>query len=407
MSAEQDHSSTPSAISRLHKDPWDFSLAVGGPLFRFLYGAHLTNDACQLVRRRIFVFAALTWLPLLVLSAFDGHLLGGNVAVPFLKDVGSHVRFLLAMPLLIAAELIVHDRLRPVARMFLERHIIPEREQPRFEAALSSAIRLRDSMIAELILIVVVYLVGVTVIWRHYAVLDTATWYATPAADGIRLTRAGVWYGYVSIPILQFLVFRWYYRILIWMRLLWQVSRIDLSLIPTHPDRVGGLGFLTLTPRAFAPLLVAHGAVLSAGLAMQIFYLGSNLTQFKSEVLMVVIFMLCLFLLPLLVFTPQLARAKRAGLREYGTLAEKYGRAFDTKWLRGQAGEEPLLGSSDIQSLADLGNSVAVVASMRISLVTRDAIILLSALTIAPVIPLLLTLMPLEDLLKKLLGILL
>ena len=380
---------------------------MGGPLFRFLYGAHLTNDACQLVRRRIFVFAALAWLPLLVLSAFDGHLLGGNVAVPFLKDVGSHVRFLLAMPLLIAAELIVHDRLRPVARMFLERHIIPEREQPRFEAALSSAIRLRDSMIAELILIVVVYLVGVTVIWRHYAVLDTATWYATPTADGIRLTRAGVWYGYVSIPILQFLVFRWYYRILIWMRLLWQVSRIDLSLIPTHPDRVGGLGFLTLTPRAFAPLLVAHGAVLSAGLAMQIFYLGSNLTQFKSEVLMVVIFMLCLFLLPLLVFTPQLARAKRAGLREYGTLAEKYGRAFDTKWLRGQAGEEPLLGSSDIQSLADLGNSVAVVASMRISLVTRDAIILLSALTIAPVIPLLLTLMPLEDLLKKLLGILL
>ena len=154
-------------------------------------------------------------------------------------------------------------------------------------------------------------------------------------------------------------------------------------------------------------MLVTHGAVLSAGLANQIFYLGGNLTQFKFEILMVVIFMLCLFLGPLLVFTPNLVRTKRAGLREYGTLAEGYGRAFDAKWLRGQAGNEPLLGSADIQSLADLGNSGAVVQSMRISLVTKEAIILIAAVTIAPVVPLVLTLMPLEELLKKLFGILL
>jgi hypothetical protein len=324
-----------------------------------------------------------------------------------MKDVASHVRFLLAMPLLIGAELIVHERLRIVAKMFIERHVIPENERSRFESAVASALRLRDSKIAEVVLVALVYVVGVTLVWRRYAMLNTATWYATPTAGGSHLTIAGVWYGYVSVPILQFLVLRWYYRILVWMRLLWQISRMDLSLIPTHPDRVGGLGFLTLTPRAFAPLLVAHGAVLSAGLASQIFFLGGNLTQFKSEVLLLVVFMLCLFLAPLLVFTPHLARAKRLGLREYGTLAENYGRAFDTKWLRGQAGDEPLLGSSDIQSLADLGNSVAVVQSMRVSLVTKEAVILLSVLTIAPIMPLLLTLMPLEELLKKLLTVLL
>jgi hypothetical protein len=85
-----------------------------------------------------------------------------------------------------------------------------------------------------------------------------------------KLPLAGAWYGYVSVPILQFLVFRWYYRILIWERLLWQVSRIELSLVPTAPDRAGGPGVLTFTPRAFALLLVAHGVVLAAGLANQI-----------------------------------------------------------------------------------------------------------------------------------------
>jgi hypothetical protein len=56
---------------------------------------------------------------------------------------------------------------------------------------------------------------------------------------------------------------RWYFRIFIWMRFLWQVSRIELSLVPTHPDRVGGLGFLGNTVYAFTPLAVAHGAQLA------------------------------------------------------------------------------------------------------------------------------------------------
>jgi hypothetical protein len=390
-----------------HVDPSAFSLVVGGPLFRLLRGARLCDDALGLVRRRILVFSLVAWLPLLVLSAVDGHLLGASVAIPFLMDVGVHVRFLVAMPLLIVAELFVHMRLRVAANMFMERHVIPDSEKPRFEAAVASAARLRDSVLAEVLLIALVYLVGVTVIWRHYVALPTATWYATPDPGGIRLTLAGAWFGYVSVPILQFLLFRWYYRILIWTRLLWQVSRIKLSLVPTHPDRAGGLGFLGFTSRAFSPLMVAHGAALAAGLANQIFYLGASLPQFKFEILSVVVFMMCLFLGPLLVFSPQLAAAKRAGLGEYGTLAEGYVRAFDTKWLRGQAGDESLLGSADVQSLADLGNSFAVVQSMRIALVTKEAMVLVAAATLAPVVPLILTLMPLEELLKKVVGILL
>ena len=121
-----------------------------------------------------------------------------------------------------------------------------------------------------------------------------------------------------------------------------------------------------------------------------------------------VAFVLVLLLGPLLLFALQLAQAKRTGLREYGTLAERYVREFDAKWMRrSPPAGEPLVGSADIQSLADLGNSYEVVRTMRLSPITRDAIVRLGAATLAPILPLMLTMMPFEELVKVLFGILL
>jgi hypothetical protein len=276
----------------------------------------------------------------------------------------------------------------------------------RFEAAVASALRLRNSMLAEVLLIAFVYLVGVLLIWRQYFVLDTATWYAVPTGAGLQLSLTGVWYGYVSLPIFQFLFIRWYFRMFIWARFLWQVSRLDLRLVPTHPDRVGGLGFLANMVYAFIPLAVAHGAMVAGPLANRILYLGATLPEFKIEIAVLVVFLLGVVLGPLLVFAPQLAQAKRTGNREYGTLAERYVREFDAKWLRGGApAEEALVGSGDIQSLADLSNSFEVVRTMRITPVTTEALLRLVAATLAPLVPLALTMMSLEELLKRLIGI--
>jgi hypothetical protein len=385
----------------------DFSLVLGGPLYQLLRQAHLSDDALMLQRRRIVVISLLAWLPLAVLAALGGRLFGSDVAVPFLLDVDVHVKFLVAMPLLVAAELVVHQRMRSLALTFRERNLVSDAAAARLDAAVASAYRLRNSVTAEVVLIAIVYIVGVTIIWRQYVALDAATWYATPSVGGSNLTLAGVWYGYVSLPIFQFLLCRWYFRIFIWARLLWQVSRIELNLVPTHPDRVGGLGFLAATSHAFVPLLMAHGALLAGNLASQIFHAGASLTQFKLEILLLVILMVILVVGPLLVFAPQLAAARRTGLREYGTLAQRYVRDFDAKWVRGAvAADEPMLGSGDIQSLADLGNSYSIIQDMRIVPVTRQAMLQLGAVTLAPITPLLLTLMPLEELLQKLFGIL-
>jgi len=387
--------------------PEDFSLILGGPLYQLLRRAHLSDDALELVRQRTIVIVAIVWAPLLVLSILEGHAWGAPGSVAFLRDIEANARFLIAMPLLILAELIVHRRMRLVVRQFRERELVPDAALTRFYAAVESAFRLRNSVLAEILLIAVVYIVGVMVVWRHYVAIPTATWYATPAADGLKLSLTGMWYVYVSVPCFQFLLLRWYYRIFVWARFLRQVSRIELSLIPTHPDRVGGLGFLSNVAFAFTPIAVAHGVLLAGVLANRIFYAGAALTDFKAEMALLVLFVMCVVLGPFLVFAPQLAAAKRTGLREYGTLAERYVREFDAKWLRGGAPpDEPLVGSGDVQSLADLANSFDVVKTMRIAPVTRDALIRLAGATLAPVVPLALTMMSLEELLKKLFGML-
>lgn len=389
-------------------EPADFSLVLGGPLYQLFRRAHLTGNTLELLWRRVITISLLAWLPLLILAACTGQLLGGTAAVPFLLDVEVHVRLLVAVPLLVFAELLVHERMRLLPTQFLSRRLISETTRAQFDAALASATRLRNSVLAEVLLIAFVYGVVVLIIWPHYGTLRTTTWYAVPTGTGSHLTLVGRWYVYVSIPILQFLFLRWYFRVFIWARFLWQVSRIDLHLIPTHPDRVGGLGFLANSAYGFVPLAVAHGAILAGWIANRIFHLGNELVAFKPEIAVMLILVQGLVFVPLLLFATQLAQAKRTGLREYGALAERYVREFDAKWLRGGApASEPLVGSADIQSLADLGNSFEVVQAMRIAPITRHAVVQLALATLLPISPLLLTIMPLDEWLRKLAGVLL
>jgi hypothetical protein len=391
----------------LLQDPYDFSLVLGGPLYQLLRRAYLCGEALELLGRRILVISLLAWLPLLVLSAWSGKALGGGTTVPFLLDVEVHVRFLVALPLLILGELVIHVRMRPLVQQFLACDLVPERERPRFEAAVVSALRWRNSVVAEVCLIGLVYGVGILIIWRHYVALETTTWYAVPAGEKLQPSLAGWWYGYVSLPIFQFMLLRWYFRLCIWVRFLWQVSRLELSLVPTHPDGAGGLGFLSLNVPAFTPLLLAQGSLYAGMLANRIFFLGAKLPEFITDLALWAAVLLFAVLGPFLVFLPQLWRAKRRGLLEYGVLAQRYVREFDHKWLRGGAAtDEPLVGSGDIQSLADLGNSFAVIRTMRLVPFTKETVLQLLVATIAPVLPLTLTMVPLDELLRRLLGVL-
>jgi len=385
----------------------DFSIVIGGPLFQTLRRAHLTGDALELVRRRIVVFALLAWLPLLALSILDGKAWGDAVAVPFLYDVDVHARFLVALPLLIVAELVVYKRMRAVVAQFVTLGLVRGAVRERFDAAIASAMRLRNSVVAEVLLMALVYGVGILFVWRHYAALATPTWYATPEEGNLLLGLAGWWYVLVSLPLFQFILVRWYFRIFIWARFLWQVSRMEVAYAPMHPDRNGGIGFVSRIGYAFAPLLLAQGTLLAGMMANHIFFEGASLASFKLEIAAFVAIMVGVVLAPLLVFIPPLARAKRSGMRDYGHLAKRYVDEFDAKWLQpAAAGAEPLVGSADVQSLADMGNSFEVVRNMRLVPITRDTLLQLVVMTLLPVAPLLLTMISPEELLGQLLKVL-
>jgi hypothetical protein len=385
----------------------DFSLVLGGPLFQAYRRFHVAGSSgLELMYRRLAVLTGLAWLPLLLLALLDAS--GGEVGrrIWFFRDIEVHVRFLIALPILIAAEIVVHSRIRPVIRSFIERRIVLPADVPQFDKAIASAVKLRNSVPLELGLLVFVYTVGLWV-WNSRVGAQTATWYAMPGARW-NLTPAGFWYVFVSIPLFQFLLLRWYLRLFVWYRFLWNVSRIELNLIPTHPDRAAGLAFVGKSAYAFGPILFAQGAILAGVIANRVVYRGENLVTFKLQAGAFVAFFVLAILGPLLMFTPGMARAKRKGLREYGLLAQRYVEGFEKKWIRlesSSSSSDELLGAADIQSLADLDGSYTLVREMRSVPFGLQDISRLAAASAVPMLPLLLTVFSPDELMLRIIKV--
>jgi hypothetical protein len=385
----------------------DFSLVSGGLLYRFWRRTKLSGDALEFAHRRVLVTALITWVPLLLLSIAEGNAWGVNGRVTFLQDIETHLRLLIAAPLLILAEVRAHRVLPQIVGLFVDRGLIPDAARPQFDAAIASAMRLRNSVVAELLLIVFVYSVGIPFVWRDQLALNVTSWFATVEGGQLRPSLAGWWVALVSLPVLQFLVVRWFFRFVIWARFLWQVSRMELNLEPTHPDGTAGLHFLARTGRAYHLVLLALGTVLAGMMANKIFYEGAKLLEFKIEIVGTVGLLVFVILGPLLVFMPQLRTARRKGMEEYGTLGQQYAREFNRKWIRGdRPADETPLGSADIQSLADLRNGYLVVEGIRLTPFGMKNVTSLAATMLLPVAPLLLTTFSVEELLGHVLKVL-
>ncbi len=385
--------------------PPDFSLVLGGPLFRLCRRSHLSGEVLERLGRRIVVITLVAWVPLLLLAVFEGHAFGGAIKIPFLQDIEANARFLVALPVLIIAELVVHRRISPLVRKFVDRRIVVTADLPRFDAAVNSALRARNSTTLEATLLALVYTVGLW-IWRNQIALGAATWYARPDAAHLHLTLAGYWYAWVSIPLFQFILLRWYMRLLIWFRFLWQISRLNLHLTAAHPDGAGGIGFLGKSSYAFAPILFAEGTLLSGLIASRVLHEGRSLISFKMEAAGLVAFFVLFIFGPLLMFSPRLEHAQRKGSAQYGLLANRYIFGFEEKWITGGVpAVNELLGTSDLQSLADLGHSCSVVEDMRIVPFGLRDVTRLAVVTVAPLLPLMLTMFSPQQLLAALLKI--
>lgn len=402
------YSNEQKTVSSLISGPVDageyFSLVLGGPLYQLYLRARLSTPPLGLVRKRILIISSICWVPLLILSVVDSQALRGS-ALPFLLDPEVHARFLVAVPLLVVAELIAHQRLAVVVRQFVDRKMIVPQTRPRFEQIIASTMRLRNSVLFEIILLVFCFTVGHWV-WRERVALRVATWYSVHSGANAVLSKAGYWYVFVSLPILRFLLFRWYFRIFLWYLFLWRVRGLPLHLNLYHPDRAAGLGFLAGSIFAFSPVLLAQTAIVSGMFGDRIWHEGASLLAFKTEIAGLVLFLILVVLTPLSFFVFRLEDARRVAKREFGTLAGKYVDSFREKWIQHSAAEtEPLLGTPDLQSLADLANSFKSVSEIRLLLFSKQTVISLTALLLLPFVPLFLTIIPLKEVLDWILKL--
>src|SRR5262245_6663720 len=380
----------------------DFSLVLGGPLYQMYLRTRLLRAPVGLVERRVITFVLVTWLPLLVLSVASGTAFGG-LKVPFLVDLDVHARFLLALPLLIGAEALVYLPMRLAISQFVDRGIIAPQNRSKFDEIVASTMRLRNSVAIEVALIVAAATLGYW-FWRDNMRLHVDTWYASVGPGGAyQLTLVGYWYAFVSLTLFRFILGRWYFRLILWYIFLWRVSRLSLRLNPLHPDRAGGLGFLSNSVFAFAPVLVAQSTLLAGVIGSRIWHEGMTLPAFRLEIFGLVVLLMLVVLAPLTFFVAPLSRGKRAGLRDYGLLAMRYVDDFHEKWMRGVRKDgEPLVGSADIQSLADLAGGHDVLQEMRLFPASRQSLVALAVVLALPFLPLTLTMFPLEELINRL-----
>jgi len=377
----------------------EFSLLAGGPTHWLQQRLGLIKPGAPNLWRRAVLCVLVTWVPLLVLSAAEGLAFGHRVKLPFLHDFAGYTRFLFAVPLLILAEGFVERRVKDAAEHFITSGLVPESNYSRYEAAIESCKALRDSIVAECVVLAVAA-IGVVLVMREFS-FDFSTWRSIVSDSVHTRTAAGWWYLIVANGLFQFLSWRWVWRLVIWYRFLWLMSKLDLRVIPTHPDRSAGLGFIGDTQRMFWGIVVAVSAAAAAVLANEVVYAGVPLKGYQFAIAGYAVVMLFVFLAPLLMFTPQLVEAKDKSLREYGSLAVAHNHMFHRKWVHGEnPGADPVLGTPEISSLADLGAAYDILAEMRaVPFDPADAIVLvLSALV--PMAPLLLTIMPLAKLLE-------
>jgi len=381
----------------------NFSLVIGGPFYNGLRRMKLVEPAPN-VPGRILALLLFTWLPLLILAFAQGTASGGKARLPLLYDFSIYGRFFVGLPLLIVAEIVIDPWIRRVVSIFNESGIIPTETLPAYYAALKKITRLRDSGVVELILLLLASFPFFMLDDLEWISPGLTTWHGT-ASGG--LSAAGWWFAFVSSPILRFLLFRWLWRYLLWSMLLYRIMKLDLNLMPAHPDSLGGLGFVLNAQRHFGILFAAIGGFLAGQYGNSIAYFGATLSSTRTPIFAFVVLSVVIVLCPLLLLTPKLVVVRRTGLSRYSQLARSLTGAFDAKWVGGpQSIQEGMLGNPDPSSLIDYVSSYNVVKDMKVFPIDKQLVMQVASEAAAPLALLWLAATPVEQIITGVLKML-
>jgi hypothetical protein len=376
-----------------------FSLTNCGPIDRALARVGLQSGDPPRLFVRAFLPAVLIWVPMLVLALAKPRI-AGSTTVSFLEDLSTHVRFLLVVPLLVIVEASIGRRTKQVASHFIEARLVSTADRPRFDLLLRRAGRAFDSALAEaLIAGLAAWFVWTAV--QNFRGDGLQFWFEETGPGGERLSAAGWWYVIGSwLP--SFLLLRWLWRYAVWCWFLQRLSRLDLQVLATHPDQSAGLGFVSFGHTAFAQLGFTVSCLVAGAIATRVLHEGASLVSYQWPLAAFVAISIALGLAPLTVFWRPLRIAKETAMLAYGSFASRYIQDFHARWIGTRAGGAPLESSGDVQGLADVGGSLDRVYGMRLLPISLKTAIAYAVAALAPMLPLLLLVMPLRDLLRLL-----
>ena len=359
------------------------------------------------VVRRALLAVAITWVPLAVLTAIHGDFVAEDAADSFLFDFGVHARFLVAAPLLILAEAICVPRLGTIARHFVDAGLIADKDRARFDDAVTSTRRLRDSTQVEIVAAVLAY----AIVWFVVYVTPPSElpgWHGSAEGESFTISPAGWWGFLVSLPLLIILQLGWLWRVFLWARFLRLMSRLELRLVPAHPDHVAGLKFVGNSVQVLLPLGFITGVLAAGAIANRVVHEGATLFDYRYPIAGIVLFIVAVVTGPLLVFGKRLLEEKRRGMFQYGALAAGVGRQFERKWLeRKGTVEDDALEVPDFSATTDLYQVVSNVYDMRTVPIDVRDVLLLVATTLLPFLPIVLMAVPFDVILKDVAGLLL
>jgi len=385
------------------KSPEDISLIRGGPFYRAQTITHLIAPDRWNLRRRLVFALAVGWLPLVLVTLLfhPGHLM------VLLGDYLVYSRMVIAVPVLIIGQLLMESRFRTIVTHTREANLLKGENRARFDEVIARIVRLRNSAIPELIIVLVVY-VHIAMMWHGRVEMvagSTMSWVVQRMGSTLYLTPAGWYYALVSQFLYQFLIGLTLWKWLLWSVFLFRLSRLPLDLFATHPDRRGGLGFLGLSPIGFAPLVFATTAAIGATWRYQILHNGAHLSDFKIPAIVLLFLILITALAPLVFFVPKLAALRRNGLSQYGTLGQLHSREFEDKWILNRSGHESeFLAAPEVSTLTDFAASYENIQGMKPFPGDKGSLIGLALAVALPLLPTVLAEIPLTTVLKDLLS---
>jgi len=376
-------------MTRNTQAPAGLSL-FGGPMNRLGLRLGLVRGNTNTALIGLMLGPAL-WLVIVALALMEGV----EDRLFNLSVVAVHARLLVIIPLFFVCESWVGPRMTAFVATIARTEVVPPAAQSALHAEVSRINRWANWWWPEALCLL---LAGVMDATGSKLVI-----YGLSAADDPSRTALGAFvYFHVGLNVFRFLLFRWIWKLTLWCWFLWRVSRLDLQLIPGHSDRAGGLGPLEGVHERFTPLVAALSVIECASLVESISAGALSFTAVYPTLALLLLLDGVLFLAPLLVFTDKLWASRTKGVGAYMTLSARYVKEFEAKWTGGSIPDgEPLLGSADLQSLADLANAIGVVKSMRWITVGPRLLTMMTLAAAAPLTPLLLFQYPLAELAQK------